>query len=77
MRGRKNQAHPDALPVFSVDTEDEARELFVASCTLAYDGERYGLPAVLREELENMPAVTAHLERAYAWLLSKREGGDR
>ncbi len=32
---------PDALPVFSVDTEEEAKTIQVSFCKLTYDNKRY------------------------------------
>lgn len=37
--GSQNAAFPEALPCYSVDTEEEARDLIVTVCRLQYSGD--------------------------------------
>jgi hypothetical protein len=42
--------YPMALPVFSVNTEQEADRLIRLSASLGWDNKRYGVPGVLRPD---------------------------
>lgn len=59
-----------ALPVFSVDTEDDAKALQVHFCALQYtphpfDGRRWYVLPGFTGELEAMPAVTERFSKWY------------
>lgn len=48
---------PDGfLPVYSVDTEHEARVLVAAACELGYDGEYYARELEESQTLDNLRA---------------------
>lgn len=68
-------ACPDGfLPVFSVDTEEEAQALLVATCSRGPDGLFYARELVLEQTLENLQAFSDRLERVYALLRKPAEG---
>ena len=54
-----------AMPVFSVDTEEEAKALIVAACPLNYDGEYFSRELAQEQTLENLQAFSDKL--AYCW----------
>ena len=56
-----------AMPVFSVDTEEEAKALIVAACPLNYDGEYFSRELAQEQTLENLQAFSDKL--AYCWQL--------
>lgn len=63
---RLKRNFPAGLPVFSVETEEEANTLLGLACTMGYGSEpRMGLPHIIREDIENMDAVTEHLAMWY------------
>jgi hypothetical protein len=54
-----------SLPVFSVDTEDEARELLTFTCPVNYKGE-FVAPELAKEQtLENLAKFSDRLEQAW------------
>lgn len=63
---RYGRSVPDGwLPVFSVDTEDEARKLLVSSCGTTVNGEFFASELVERQTLFNLAAFSQRLyERA-------------
>lgn len=46
------------LPVFSVDTEEEAENLIVATCPMGYDGKYYARELAQEQTLENLYAFS-------------------
>ena len=57
---------PDGhLPVFSVNSEDEARRLIVAACPCDADGHYYSRELAEEQTLENLEAFAQRLERIY------------
>jgi hypothetical protein len=56
-----------AMPVFSVDTEEEAKALIVTACPLNYDGEYFSRELAQEQTLENLQAFSDKL--AYCWQL--------
>ena len=68
---RLKDQYPAALPVFSVNTEQEANALITLACTKSYDSDRHGLPHILDENIDNMEAVGDHLAAAYRRMQTK------
>ena len=60
-------------PVYSVDTEEEARDLLVLACALNGRGEFIAEELVMEQTLENVDAFGDRLHKAYAVL--KRDPG--
>lgn len=58
---------PDgALPVFSVDSEDEAERLLAAACPRDHEGNLYARELAVDQTLENLEAFSQRLEMIYA-----------
>lgn len=57
------------LPVFSVDTEEQAKALIVATCSLGEGGKYYARELVQEQTLENLAAFSEKL--AARWELIK------
>ena len=79
-KGERNIQHPAALPVFSVDTEEDAEALQVLTCSMAQDGTgRYGWPGFYDasldgdEQLAKMIDVAERMDKYYALIQSNRE----
>ena len=62
---RLKDQYPRALPVYSVETEQEADHLITLACPKGYTSARHGLPHILQEDVANMEAVGDHLDAAY------------
>lgn len=57
---------PDGrLPVFSVDTEDEAKMLIVMACPSGGDGHYYARELVEEQTLENLAAFSDRLAKCW------------
>lgn len=57
---------PDGrLPVFSTDTEEEARQLIVLACPRGNDGEFYARELVENQTLENLVAFSDRLQKCW------------
>jgi hypothetical protein len=57
---------PDGfLPVFSVDTDEEARRLIVATCKLGNDGEYYATELLREQTLENLMKFSDRLAEVH------------
>lgn len=69
---RMKRNYPNALPVFSVETEHEADDLITLCCSKGWESNRYGLPHVLAESLDNLPAVSARLAEGYQFMKRRR-----
>lgn len=71
VKGERNTAYPSALPVFSVDTVEDAEMLQVRLCALSWDGTRYVWPGFYdeslgpMEQLAKMDEVAAEMNRTY------------
>jgi hypothetical protein len=61
--GRK--CEPGFLPVYSVDSEEEARRLLVAACPTNLDGEFIAPELVERQTLDNLERFGERLDRIY------------
>ncbi len=67
---------PDGyLPVFSVDTEDEADELLRFACGTLPDGSYFARELILEQTLENLAAFSDRLALAAATLAKTKLGG--
>lgn len=65
------------LPIFSVDTEEEAQALIVLTCPTNLHGE-YIAPELVRDQtLENLYAFGDRLRAGYALMKSKRKKNRR
>lgn len=60
------------LPVFSVDTEEEARLLLTMACPRNFDGEFYARELVEEQTLENLEKFGDKLELYYNRMLERR-----
>lgn len=59
-------ACPDGfLPVFSADTEEQARELLAATCKLGPDGNYYAPELAHEQTLDNLQAFSDRLLAAW------------
>lgn len=64
---------PDGyLPVFSVDTEDEARALIVLTCPLGRDGHYYARELAEDQTLENLQRFSDRLAAGWALLQARK-----
>lgn len=64
---------PDGfLPVFSVDTEEEARTLIVATCPRQEDGTYYARELAAEQTLENLQAFSDRLARTWTIMQERR-----
>jgi len=62
-------ACPDGfLPVFSVDTDEEARKLIVATCSRDADGNYYSHDLAAEQSLERLNYLGEKMERVYRML---------
>lgn len=58
---------PGFLPVFSVDTEEEAKRLLGAACELSREGHGYIARELVRAQTqENLAAFSDRLEKVWA-----------
>jgi hypothetical protein len=62
-----------ALPVFSVNSDDEAERLIVAACPRDIEGNYYARELAEEQSLENLEAFSQRLERIYAMPTFKKE----
>ncbi len=60
-----------SLPVYSVDTVEEARSLLVLSCQTNIRGDFVAQELVMNQTLENLKAFGDRLANAHQWMLSK------
>lgn len=58
------------LPVYSVNTVKEAKELLVMCCSLGYDGEYYAKELAEEQTLSNLDKFGDNLDRAYSLMRS-------
>lgn len=65
------------MPVFSVETEDEARRLLTMACPRTKEGEFIARELVEEQTLENLYAFGDRLRTLYAMMKKKREGTRR
>jgi hypothetical protein len=64
---------PGFLPVYSVDTEKEARLLLTMACSTNYQGEFVARELVQEQSLENLQAFSDRLEAMHKRMLKNRE----
>jgi len=60
------------LPVFSVDTEDEARELITLCCPLDHAGKPYARELAREQTLENLERFSDKLAQGYEIMKKRR-----
>lgn len=53
------------LPVFSVTTEEEAKALIVATCSMGMDGEYYASELASEQTMENLEVFSAKIDRVH------------
>ena len=53
------------LPVYSVDTEDEAKRLLVLACKMGLDGQYYSPELAEEQTLERLALFSDKLEAVY------------
>lgn len=63
-----------ALPVFSVDTEQEAIDLIVLTCPLDLAGHYYARELAEEQTLENLQRFSDRLAAGYALQQQHKEG---
>lgn len=56
------------LPVYSVDTEEEARDLIVLACETNGHGEYIAKELVMSQTLENLKAFGKRLKKTHEWM---------
>lgn len=62
------------LPVFSVDTEEDAEQLLVLACPRGADGNYYARELVQEQTLENLVAFSDKLEKYWSmWKARTKE----
>lgn len=61
------------LPVFSVDTPQEAATLIAAACHLGYDGHYYSRELAQEQTIPNLIAFGDKLEKIYLAMKKNRE----
>lgn len=61
---------PGSLPVFSVDTEEEAVELLTLACETNILGQWLARELVFEQSLDNLQAFSNRLARTYEWMHS-------
>lgn len=62
-----------ALPVFSTNSEDEARRLIVACCPTDHEGNYYSRELAHEQTLENLEAFSMKLEGVYSMPTFKKD----
>lgn len=65
------------MPVFSVDTEDEARTLIVLTCPRGDDGNYYARELVEEQSLENLQAFSDKLAKGYEFMKQRQAQNDQ
>ena len=61
------------LPVFSVNTEEEARQLLVMTCSIDLASQFVAQELVTEQTLENLYAFGDRLEAAFNQLMAKKD----
>lgn len=59
------------LPVFSTDTEEEARAVIVATCSRNRDGTYYSHDLAREQSIDQLFHLSAKMERVYANIRTK------
>lgn len=60
------------LPVFSVDTEEEAKRLIVMACPTDATGTYYARELAQEQTLENLQAFSDKLARCYEFMQKRK-----
>ncbi len=61
------------LPVFSVDTKEEAESLLSLACEMSYGGEYIARELVEEQTLENLQKFSDRLARVWAFIQKRRK----
>lgn len=68
---------PDgALPVFGVETEEQAKSLLILACQMGPDGKYYARELLQEQTLENLVAFSDRLQKSWDFW-QERKGGHR
>ncbi len=59
------------LPVFSVDTEEEAKSLISLACQLDYEGKPYSRELARKQTFANLAAFSDKLAKAWSYIAKK------
>jgi hypothetical protein len=62
---------PGFLPVYSVDTEEEAKRLLALACPKNLDGEYYARQLTEEQTLENLDVFSDHLHKCQQIISAK------
>jgi hypothetical protein len=65
------------LPIYSVDTEEEARELLVAACPTNMNGEFIAPELVRQQTLENLYSFGSRLEKMHGHIKRRKRAALR
>ncbi len=60
------------LPVFSVDTEEEAKQLLIATCPRGDDGHFYARELIEEQTLENLQVFSDKLAMVWARMQERK-----
>ena len=60
------------LPVFSTDTEEEAKNLIVMTCPMGRDGQYYARELAEEQTLENLQKFSDRLQRAWEFVQARK-----
>jgi hypothetical protein len=66
------KCEPGCLPVFSVETEAEAKQLLVMACPRGLDGQYYARELAREQTLEGLEAFSDRLQRCYTLMKEQR-----
>ena len=70
--GKRADGLPEgAMPVFTVNTEEEAKSLIVLACPVNYEGEYYSRELAQELTIENLGAFSDKM--AYCWEVMKKQ----
>ena len=61
-----------SLPVFSVETEDDARALIAFACPMTHHGEYYARELAQSQTLENLAAFSDRLAKSWDLIKASR-----
>lgn len=62
-----------SLPVYSLDTEEEAKRLITLTCGTTMQGEHYARELADQQTLPNLKAFSDRLAKAHAWMKEKEK----
>ena len=65
---------PGFLPVYFVDSEEEAKTLVVLTCAMGPDGKYYARELAAEQTLDNLDAFSKKIEQAHEFVKKKQKG---